>query len=195
MNEQPSGRQALDRLLQGNRRYVSGEPQRPNQTAARRREVALEQQPNAIILSCSDSRVPPELIFDQGIGDLFVVRTAGNVVDDVALGSIEYAVLHFHSPLLLVLGHQRCGAVTAAVQGGEHPGHIGTLIALIEPAVRATEHEPGSHVNNAVAANVRGVVHLLASKSEVMHQTQTSGALMIAAAVYSLDTGKVQILD
>ena len=107
--------QALTQLLRGNERFVAGWPDHPNQSARRRREVSDSgQQPFAIILSCSDSRVPPEIIFDQGLGDLFVIRVAGNIIDDAILGTIEYAVEHVHAPLVMVLGHDKCGAVTAA---------------------------------------------------------------------------------
>ena len=113
---------ALAQLVEGNRRFVSGEVARPHQSAARRAELAKGQAPVAIVLTCSDSRVAPELYFDQGLGDLFVIRNAGNVLDDHVLGSIEYAVEHLHVPLLIVIGHEKCGAVSAAVGGGERRG-------------------------------------------------------------------------
>ena len=108
---------------------------RPNQGVERRKELVEGQHPFAIILCCSDSRVPPEVIFDQGLGDLFIVRTAGNVFDNIALGSIEYAVEHLEVPLLVVLGHGQCGAVTATVEGGHAPGHISNVVEAIQPAV------------------------------------------------------------
>lgn len=189
-----SGDQALERLRHGNQRYVRARPDHPDQSSGRRAEVAQGQHPFAVILGCSDSRVPPEIVFDQGLGDLFVIRTAGNVFQDVALGSIEYAILHLHTPLLLVLGHQRCGAVTAAVQGGENAGHIDALVRLIEPAVRATEQEPGSHIENAVAANAMRVAQALIQESEPIQRAHEAGKLTVASAVYSLDTGEVRFL-
>lgn len=124
-----NGDEALARLMEGNARYVSAKLNHPDQTLQRRAEVASGQHPFAIILTCADSRVPPELLFDQGLGDLFVVRVAGNIVDDDILGSIEYGVGELATPLVMVLGHERCGAVKATVesveQGGEVPGHIG----------------------------------------------------------------------
>ena len=145
-----------------------------------------------MILACSDSRVPPEIVFDQGLGDLFVIRTAGNVADDVALGSIEYAVHVLGVSLLLVLGHQRCGAVTAAVQGDVPPGRIGVLLRLVAPAVRATSGTTDEHIANAVAANARLVAEGLVARSGLLRQAQQAGALTVASAVYSLDTGEVR---
>jgi carbonic anhydrase len=126
----------LARLEEGNRRAASNHSTHPHASSARRGEVAQSQSPFAVIVSCSDSRVPPELLFDQGYGDLFVIRIAGNVVEDTALGSIEYAVEHLGAKLLVVLGHERCGAVKATVDGGEAPGHIGSIVNAIKPADR-----------------------------------------------------------
>jgi carbonic anhydrase len=131
-----TGDQALQELMNGNKRYVAAELAHPNQTAARRAEVAKGQDPFAIIVGCSDSRVPPEIIFDQGLGDLFVTRVAGNIVDDVVLGSIEYAAEHLGVPLIVVLGHKRCGAVEAAAKGGDAPVHIRSLVEAIKPAIK-----------------------------------------------------------
>lgn len=198
MDEQISGDQALERLRRGNERFVGGRALHPQQSRERREEVAHGQQPFAVILACSDSRVAPEIVFDQGLGDLFVIRTAGNVVDDVALGSIEYAVHLLQVPLLLVLGHQRCGAVTAAVEGGgaDLPGQIGTLLRLVEPAVRATSGgTPGEHIANAVAANARLVAQGLVARSALIRQAHEERGLKVVAAVYSLDTGEVRFLE
>ena len=119
---------ALARLLAGNHRYVSGTVAHPNQTAGRRRAVAGSQHPFATILGCADSRVPPEVVFDQGLGDLFVVRVAGNIADPAAVASIEYSAEHLGVGLIVVVGHSRCGAVDAAVKGGEAPGHLSVLV-------------------------------------------------------------------
>src|SRR5579885_136434 len=163
-----SGDQALQKLVQGNKQYKRVAFLHPNQSLARRKAVAKGQSPFAIILSCSDSRVPPEIIFDQGLGDLFVVRVAGNVLNDNALGSIEYAAEHFNVPLVMVLGHQRCGAVDAAVKGGEAPGHIGSLVEAIRPAVEKTKGKSGDPVGNAVRANVEMVVDQLKDSKPIL---------------------------
>src|SRR4051795_13565486 len=122
---------ALARLLEGNGRYARHKEQHPDETLARRKELETGQHPFAVILSCADSRVPPELVFDQGLGDLFVIRVAGNIADDDVLGSIEYAVEHLHTKLILVLGHEKCGAVSAAVEGNHDPGHLESLLSAI----------------------------------------------------------------
>ena len=165
--------------------------QHPHETAERQRELASSQSPHAEILSCADSRVPPELIFDQGLGDLFIIRVAGNVVSDTELGSLEYGAEHLHVPLLVVLGHQHCGAVTAAVEGGEAEGHIAALVNLLRPAVEKTQGMPGDHVENAVKANVEMVVKQLRASTPILAKLVSEGKLKVVGAVYSLDTGKV----
>ena len=182
---------AVAELSAGNARHVAHRDQHPNQTAERQRQLVSGQNPHAEILSCSDSRVPPELIFDQGLGDLFIVRVAGNVVSDTELGSLEYGAEHLHVPLLVVLGHQRCGAVTAAVQGGEVEGHIGALINLLRPAVEKTRGLPGDPVENATKANVEIVVKQLRTSTPVLAELVSHGKLKVVGAIYSLDTGKV----
>ena len=146
---------------------------------------------HAEILSCADSRVPPELIFDQGLGDIFVVRVAGNVAGDAELGSLEYGAEHLHIPLLVVLGHQHCGAVTAAVEGGEGEGHISALVHLLRPAVEQSKAMPGDRVENAVTVNVNLVVSQLRSSTPILSKLVKEGKLRIVGAVYSLETGKV----
>jgi len=189
-----SNERFVQRLLDGNRRYVDGKPSHPNQTLERRKHVAKGQHPFAVVLSCSDSRVPPEIIFDQGIGDLFVVRVAGNIVDDAGLGSIEYAVEHLHASLIVVLGHERCGAVEAAVKGGEAPGRIKSLVEAIRPAVEKSKGEPGDLAENAMRANVRLVVdHLKASKPILEHLVH-KGTLTVVGARYDLDDGQVTVI-
>ena len=137
------GDRALQKLMEGNTRYVSARLAHPNQTPARRAEVSEGQHPFAVIVGCSDSRLPPEIIFDQGLGDLFVVRLAGHVLNDEALGSIEYAVEHLGTQLIMVLGHDRCGAVTAAVKEGDASGHLGSIMKAIAPAVKKAKDRPG----------------------------------------------------
>jgi carbonic anhydrase len=186
--------QALDKLIQGNRRSLFSKMSHPSTTTERRREVAEAQNPYAVILGCADSRVPPEIVFDETLGDLFVIRVAGNVVDDAILASIEYAVEHLKVPLVLVLGHERCGAVQAAVDGGEAPGHIGALIKCIRPAVESTQGLPGDAVDNAVRANVTQVVQQLRGAAPILSEAVHQGKLRIVGARYDLDTGVVEIL-
>src|SRR5471032_2358330 len=145
--------EALSRLKAGNERFAHSKVSAGKPIAARRAETAQQQHPFAVIVGCADSRTAPEIIFDQNIGDLFVVRTAGNLVDDYALGSIEYAVAHLGVRLIIVLGHERCGAVTAALGGGSAPGHINSLVRDIQPAVAASKGKDGDALTNAVHEN------------------------------------------
>ncbi|MEI8348902.1 MAG: carbonic anhydrase [Candidatus Omnitrophota bacterium] len=186
-----SGEDARQKLFDGNKRYVDAKLSRPNQTAQRRTEVAKGQRPFAAILSCSDSRVPPEIIFDQGLGDLFVIRLAGNVVDDAVLGSLEYAVDHLGIRYIMVLGHERCGAVDATVKGGQIQGHISGIVKAIEPALEKVKNLPGDVLDNAVRANVSMVVQQLKSSGPILEESVKKGALVIDGARYDLDDGKV----
>ena len=187
--------EALRRLERGNARFVAGQLSGTTAIADIRRKVAQGQKPFAIIVGCSDSRVGPELIFDQKVGDIFVVRTAGEVVDPVGLGSIEYAVAHLGSPLIVVLGHERCGAVSAAVSGAKEPGHIGTVLKAIEPAVRMTKGQAGDPVENAVRAQALHVAAQLQASGPILKEAVQSGKLKIVAARYDLDSGKVSLLS
>jgi carbonic anhydrase len=181
----------LDMLKAGNARFVVGQPIHANQSVDRRMEVAGGQRPFAIIVGCSDSRVPPEIVFDQGLGDLFVVRVAGNILDDHALGSIEYAAEHLHVPLVVVLGHDKCGAVQAAVSGGDAPGHIGSLVEAIEPAVEDAKSEQGDLLDNAIDANVRRVVTEIRHSEPILEHEVEAGKLTVVGARYKLDSGEV----
>ena len=189
---------ALDRLVEGNVRYVSGKAQHPRQDEARRTEVAAGQKPYAVIVGCSDSRTSPEILFDQGLGDLFVTRLAGNVVDDTALGSIEFAVAKLGARVIVVLGHEKCGAVSAAVDsvknGTALPAHLGSFVDPIKPAAEASKGEPGDAVDNAVRANVELVVKKLKASSPILEPLVKSGELIIVGARYDLDNGKVEFL-
>ena len=185
----------LVELKTGNEHHAKHKYQHPHETLARQMELVSGQQPQAEILSCSDSRVPPEIVFDQGLGDLFVVRVAGNVVTNTELGSLEYGAEHLHIPLLVVLGHESCGAVTAAVEGGEPEGHIGSLVDLIKPAVDKTRGNPGDPVVNAVRKNVEMVVEQLRTSTPVLSKLVAEGKLKIVGGVYSLQTGKVMWLN
>ena len=185
----------LAELKIGNAHHVRHQYQHPHETVARRRELAAGQHPHAEMLSCADSRVPPEIIFDQGIGDLFVVRVAGNVATDTEIGSLEYGAEHLHIPLLVVLGHESCGAVTAALQGGEAAGHIAALVNLIKPAVVQSRGMPGDPLANAVRTNVQIVVQQLRSSTPILSALVAQGKLKIVGAVYSLTTGEVTWLS
>jgi carbonic anhydrase len=180
---------ALARLKAGNERFATSKQSASKPTEARRVETAQEQHPFAIIVGCADSRTAPEIVFDQNIGDLFVVRTAGNLVDDYALGSIEYAVDHLGSRLIVVLGHERCGAVKAALGGGSAPGHINALVRDIQPAVTATKGKEGDPLTNAVHENDA----LVASKIRKQAQLgDHASQVRIVEGYYDLDTGKVE---
>ena len=187
---------ALRNLLEGNARFVAGNPLcRP--TVSQVRELASGQSPFATVLACADSRVPVETIFDHDPGDIFVVRLAGNFVSDAALASIEYATAVLKSPLVMVLGHTSCGAVQAAVEyartGIKLPGHMQTLVDAIIPAARTCADQPGDWWNNAVAENVRLAVKTLRASSPIMTQALRNGH-EIVGAVYGLSTGIVTLL-
>ena len=186
--------EALQRLSEGNKRYVVGKFIRPHQTSVRRAELIEGQHPFAIILSCSDSRIPVELVFDQGVGDLFVVRVAGNIADDVVLGSIEYAAAHLHVLLVVVMGHGSCGAVAATASGGELEGHLPVIAAAIRPAVDKVKTQQGDLVNNAARANAVMVAEKLKSSKPVLSELVRSGKLTIEAAFYDIKSGKVEFI-
>ena len=184
----------LQRLLDGNARFASGHAEHPNQTVARRVEVAKAQTPYAAVLTCSDSRVSPELYLDAGLGDLFVVRDAGNTLNDHVVGSLEYAVEHLHVSLILVVGHEKCGAVSAAVAGGRAEGKISTIIEAIRPAVKSSRNQDGDRLDNAVRANARRAAMELAAASPILAAAIRGGELKIFAARYDLGSGKVELL-
>jgi carbonic anhydrase len=189
-----SAEQALKLLLEGNQRFVAGKLEHPNQTPARRAEVAKGQHPFAAVLACSDSRTPPEIIFDRGLGDIFTVRVAGNVADRVVIESLDYSVKHLGVRVVMVLGHRRCGAVIAAVEGHEEEGKdVGPMLKELDPAVAATKGMPGDPVENAVRANVRLVMLNLATSSELRAMV-ISGELKIVGGIYDLDTGTIEML-
>ena len=195
-----SADEALKMLKDGNGRYVEGKATHPHQDAARRALTAGQgQHPFATVLSCSDSRAPVELIFDQGIGDLFVVRVAGNVAATDEIGTMEYAVDHLGTPVVVVLGHSQCGAVTAVVEGAKLPGSIGALVAPIKPAVaKAKADHPGAAKEALVAAavkeNVFQAMEDVLQKSPVIKAAVKAGKTKLLGAIYELDTGKVEWL-
>lgn len=185
---------ALRRLLEGNERYVAGKASHPDQTLSRRTELTQGQHPFAVVLTCSDSRVAPELFFDQGLGDLFVIRNAGNVLDDHVLGSIEYAVEHLHVALILVVGHEKCGAVSAAVAGGEAPGHIRSIVEAIAPALKKAKGLAGDAVDNTVRCNAQLCADALAHSEPLLQEAHHAHRLVVAPARYDLASGRVQLL-
>jgi carbonic anhydrase len=185
--------EALQKLMAGNQRYVQDAPTRPAPSAPKRAQVAFSQHPFAAVLGCSDSRVPPEIIFDQGLGDLFVVRVAGNVLDENGLGSLEYAVENLYCPLIIVLGHSKCGAVTAAVDGKRLPGHVQEILEALKPAVRAGRSLPGDPVENAMKANVERVTSQLKTSKPILAEHVKNGRLKIVGARYDLATGAVEL--
>jgi carbonic anhydrase len=191
----PSADVALAKLMAGNQRYLRHQEQRPNQSLARRKELGAAQHPFAVILGCADSRVSPELLFDRGLGDLFVIRVAGNTVNDAVLGSVEYAVEHLGTKLVMVLGHEKCGAVSAAVEGGVAGGHIKALVEAILPAVEASRGEPGDKIHNCVIANARRVAKQVRESEPTLKDEVEKHGVKVVAADYDLDSGKVKLLD
>lgn len=186
--------QALQFLKDGNARFVAGRLQSKDLGADRRALLSKGQHPFAVVLACADSRVVPELLFDQGLGDIFVLRVAGNVSDPFVLGSIEYAVEHFHVPLVVVLGHQKCGAVAAALSSAKPDGNLGKLVAQIHVG----EHLPDDNeqaLAQAVTNNARYQGRLLTQRSAVIREHVDQKKVRIATGVYGLDSGKVQWLD
>jgi carbonic anhydrase len=187
--------EALKKLMDGNRRFVQGKLTNPNQDLVRLTEVALGQSPYAAILSCADSRVPPEILFDQGLGDLFVVRDAGNVATPEEIGSLEYSVAILGSKVLMVLGHQGCGAVTAALEGGDFPENIDRLLGQIQPAVEEFlgQQNDQNAVKKAVEANVLFQMKRVKT-SPVISEKIKSGNLKIVGGYYNLKTGEVSLI-
>jgi len=190
--------EALRRLLEGNQRFVDGQFQHDNRSEARRREVAAGQRPFATVLACADSRVAPELVFDAGLGELFVVRVAGNIAGPGIIGSIEYAVGVLGTPLVLVLGHSACGAVEAAIQavnnGAQFSGDIATLVASIGPAVALARSEPGDQLENVTRANARLVAGQVATEADLVRLV-SQGTLRVVAGYYDLQSGRVTMLS
>lgn len=184
---------ALEKLMAGNQRYITNQLIHHHQSGRRMRAISNGQHPFAVILGCADSRVPPEIIFDHGLGDLFVIRVAGNILDDAILGSIEYAVEELGTCLVVVLGHQRCGAVAATIKHGEVSSHITTLLNAIQPAVDRVKHQPGDLLDNAVRANIKLVVEQLKSSMPVANFVQHD-RLKVVGAQYNLGCGTVEII-
>ena len=201
-----SAREALERLREGNHRFVSDVRSREALTSQTRRSaLTAGQQPFAIILGCSDSRVPAELVLDQGLGDLFVIRVAGNIVAPSQVGSVEFAATRFGTRLVVVMGHSRCGAVLATVEALQHPResqsrNLHSIVDRIRPSVEpllATEHrhDPEALVQHAVRANIQASVSHLRHGSGILEQLIQTDGLLVVGAVYSLETGLVDFFD
>lgn len=189
--------EAFQFLIDGNHRYVSGQMKFPHRDEVRRKEVASGQKPFAAILGCADSRVPPEIIFDCGLGDLFIMRTAGQVLDRAVLGSLELGVVELGVPLILVLGHGGCGAVkeTLEVLEGHAQAHgqISALVESIQPAVEKVKGKAGDLVDNVVRANVELIVMQL-KNSPLLAEALTKGQVKIVGGRYDLHSGVVEII-
>jgi carbonic anhydrase len=201
-----SAREALERLREGNRRFVSDVRSLDVLTSqTRRNELAARQQPFAIILGCSDSRVPAEIVFDQGLGDLFVIRVAGNIVASSQVGSVEFAAAQYGTRLVVVLGHSQCGAVLATLEELQRPTenqsrNLRSIVDRVRPSVEAllaTElrHDPDGLVRHAVRANIRVSANHLRHGSEVLEQLIQKDGLLVVGAEYSLETGIVDFFD
>lgn len=188
---QPTPDAALKRLMTGNARYASDHLLHPDRTSDRRESVVGKQEPFAIIVGCSDSRVPPEILFDEGVGDLFVVRVAGNVVGPVELDSIEFCAKAFHSPLIVVLGHQNCGAIRAVLSGQTED--IEAVADLIQPALKGIDASAKGALDAGIKANVDHVVEYLKS-SPLLSRLAKEGKIQIVGAYYDLQNGEVTTL-
>ncbi|MCW2132471.1 carbonic anhydrase [Arthrobacter sp. VKM Ac-2550] len=191
--------QAWQKLIDGNARFVGGESVHPNQDAARRSELVDEQHPFAIIFGCSDSRLAAEIIFDLGLGDAFVVRTAGHVLGDAVIGSLEYGVDVLNVPLIVVLGHDSCGAVTAAkntVETGEMPrGGLRDLVERITPSVLAAQRAGFTDVNDMVIENVRQSTERLLDSSRAVSEAVDEGKVAVVGVTYRLADGKAECVS
>ena len=201
-----SAREALERLREGNRRFASGVQHGEKLAArARRIELAAGQEPFAIVLGCSDSRVPAEIVFDQGLGDLFVIRVAGNIVASSQVGSVEFAAARFGTRLVVVLGHSQCGAILATLEElqqatEDQSRNLRSIVDRVRPSVEAllaTElrHDPDALVRQAVRANIRVSANHLRHGSEVLEQLIQKNGLLVVGAEYSLETGLVDFFD
>ena len=192
---QLSGPLALQELLSGNARYVEDRPRHPDQTHFDRESLVDSQAPSVVVVGCSDSRVPPSVIFDQGLGFMFEVRTAGHVLDDVAIASIEYAVANLGTQLVMVLGHTGCGAVTMAVEGHEAPGHLAEVADRLSTVVEAVRDVHSDVVGRAVETNVLMTVEDLRAMEPIISPLEDEGKVAIVGAIYDIMTGVVTVLD
>lgn len=200
-----SAPEALGLLREGNRRFASNEPSADARRAGRREELTDGQEPFAIILGCSDSRVPAEIVFDQGLGDLFVIRVAGNIVAPSQIGSVEFAATKFGTRLVVVLGHSQCGAIHATVQQLQEANenrsrNLRSIVEFVRPSVEALIDEgfgddPAELVERAVRANIRASAEHMRHGSEILEGLERDDGLLIVGAEYSLETGLVDFFD
>lgn len=186
-------------LREGNERFVSGELRHPNQNAARRSSLTESQHPMAVIFGCSDSRLAAEIIFDVGLGDVFVVRTAGQVIDDAVLGSLEFSVAELKVPLIVVLGHDSCGAVSAALEstasGTTPPGFVRSLVERITPSVLAAQREGVTSVNETVEEHVKQTASRIVDHSRVLHEAVEGGRTAVIGVTYRLAEGRADVVS
>lgn len=192
--ENISSEQALQELFEGNHRFFSSRPEHPRQDSARRSEIVTQQVPFAAILTCADSRISPEIIFDQGLGDLFVVRVAGNILNDHVLGSLEYASLHLNTPLIIVMGHTHCGMITAVAKDQELDGSIASIAPLIEPHVDNIRKKDGDLVYNATVEVARQTAKQLSESDPILSDKVRKGTLQVLPAMFDISTGRVSLL-
>lgn len=186
---------ALSNLLDGNDRFVKGEMKSPHDTPFYRSTLIDGQNPFAIIVTCSDSRVSPELIFDQGLGDVFIIRNAGNVIDPDVLGTIEYAVEHLGTKFVMVLGHENCGAVKASLAEEIPEGNIASLVKAIKPAVEKAKKDKGDLYENSIVENINQSVQQIKNSDPIIKESILNSGVKVVGAFYNLHTGKVNILD
>ena len=187
-----SSKEALQKLVEGNERFIKEDYSNQHIDKDYRKELTKGQNPFAIVVTCSDSRVAPELLFDQGLGDIFVIRTAGEVVDKLELGSIEYAVEHLGVNLVIVLGHESCGAVGAVIKGGDIPKNISYIADEIKPAVDKAKTQKGNLEENAIKNNVDLIVNKIEKNSEIIEESKDC---KVIGGVYSITTGKVEFFN
>lgn len=188
---------ALEKIMDGNARFASVHSIHPDESAKRTKEISHEQHPMAVVIACSDSRVSPELVFDEGLGDLFVIRTAGNIIGEAEFGSVEYAVEHLKVPLVIVMGHERCGAVQAMIDGIHPGGHLQSIMDSLnnEEEIKAIPLSDGHRLEHCVLANIQHGVHSLLSQSSIIREKVADKTLKVVGAHYDLDDRKVTILQ
>jgi carbonic anhydrase len=186
--------EALQQLMAGNKRFVAGEQEHPHESIQWRDQLCAGQEPFAALLACSDSRVSPSLIFDQGLGDLFEVRVAGNIINDQNIGSLEYAAVHLNTPLIMVIGHTCCGAVNAVASGAKLEGRIGSLSDAIQPAVDKVKDQDGDLADNAAAESARMTAEQLRESQPILADLVKAGKLKIVPAMYNLESGEISLL-
>ncbi len=185
-------------LVQGNKRFYSEHPSHPHDDIATVKQLSDEQHPGAVVISCSDSRVSPELIFDQGLGDLFVIRTAGNIIGGIEIGSVEYAIAHFDIKLVVVMGHQQCGAIQAYLDDSIAPGHIKDIVDSIANEAEIRDIHAYHRNNNAdlyVRANVLHGMRQLTRQSDIIRERLLNQEIQVVGAVYKINEGKVEFIQ